>query len=50
MDATLGFDDIAQCSHYLIMWLGWALVVKRCLHFRSKPGIVGFGFCDRGER
>nr|WP_181373168.1 hypothetical protein [Massilia glaciei] len=49
MGLALRFDDIAQLGHYLIMRQGRALVVKRCLNFRSKPAIMSFGFCDRGE-
>lgn len=49
MGAALRFDDIPQVGHYLVMRQGRALVVKRLLNFRSKPAIVRFGFCDRGE-
>ena len=49
MGAALCFDEIPQRGHYLIMRRGRALVVKRRLNFRSKPAIVRFGFCDRGE-
>lgn len=49
MGAALCFDDIPQRGHYLVMRRGRAGVVKGTLNFRSKPAIVRFGFCDRGE-
>jgi hypothetical protein len=49
MGAAFRFDNVPQLGHYLVMRQGLALVVKRRLNFRSKPAIVRFGFCNRGE-
>lgn len=49
MGAALCFDDIPQRGHYLVMRRGRSLIVKRRLNFCSKPAIVRFGLCDRGE-
>lgn len=49
MGPAFRFDNIQQLGYYLVMRKGRALVVKRRLNFRSKPAIVRFGFCGRGE-